>query len=241
MATETEILTNLRTIQNRIETACARAGREANSVLLIGAAKTVGAQMLGKYLQVGLNAVGENYVQEGIAKIEILGQHAAQWHCIGALQSNKARDVVRHFDWVHSVDRTKIAHALQREAAAQGREIKVLLQVNVGGESSKAGCAPEELGALFESCCELPCLQVRGLMCLPPPRENNELKRGDFRQLRELRDALQARFVSASTCTHLSMGMSNDFEIAIEEGATMIRVGSALFGARAGQTNQIGD
>ena len=232
MTIESEISENLHTICQRIENACARADRHAKSVLLIGAAKTVDAQTLGKYLRAGLRAIGENYVQEGVSKIEILGQNAAQWHCIGALQSNKAREVVRHFDWVHSVDRIKIARALQREAENAQCELNVLLQVNVGGETSKAGCTPHELGALFELCGELSNLRVRGLMCLPPPRDDVELKRADFRQLRELRDDLRARFAAASTCSELSMGMSNDFEIAIEEGATMIRVGTALFGAR---------
>ena len=232
MTIESEISEKLHAIYQRIETACARANRDAADVLLIGAAKTVDAATVRKYLQAGLRAVGENYVQEGVSKIEILGHNAAQWHCIGALQSNKAREVVRHFDWVHSVDRIKIARALQREAENAHCELNILLQVNVGGETSKAGCAPHELGALFELCSELSNLRVRGLMCLPPPREDVELKRADFRQLRELRDDLRARFEATSTCSELSMGMSGDFEIAIEEGATMIRVGTALFGAR---------
>ncbi len=232
MITEPEILENLPDVKTRIANACARVGRDPESVLLIGAAKTVAAETVRKYLQAGLRAVGENYVQEGAGKIEILGRGSAQWHCIGALQSNKAREVVSYFDWVHSIDRAKIARALQRAAENEGRTLNALLQVNVGGESSKAGCAPQEIFALYESCRELPNLQVRGLMCLPPPRENSEEKRADFRQLRELRDGLREKFAAASTCSELSMGMSGDFEIAVEEGATMVRVGTALFGAR---------
>ena len=233
MPIECEIPENLRAIQTRIEAACGRVARDPETVLLVGAAKTVEAATVRKYLQGGLRAVGENYVQEGVEKIEILGRESAQWHCIGALQSNKAREVVRHFDWVHSLDRPKLARALQREAETAGRELNVLLQVNVGGEISKAGCAPDELFALYESCCDLKKLNVRGLMCLPPPRENPADKRADFQQLRALRDDLQRQFAAASTCSELSMGMSGDFEIAIEEGATMIRIGTALFGKRA--------
>jgi pyridoxal phosphate enzyme (YggS family) len=224
----------LLSIQRRIEAACARVGRLPNSVTLIAATKTVSAARLKKYFEAGLRDAGENYVQEGAAKIEALGREvngeALTWHLIGALQRNKARDAVRLFDVIHSVDRLSLAKALNAAAAEIGKVQNVLLQVNIGDESSKAGCAVNELPALWRACHELPNLSVRGLMALPPYESEPESSRPYFRRLRELRKALHEP--GRSDWNALSMGMSNDFEIAIEEGATMVRVGTALFGAR---------
>jgi pyridoxal phosphate enzyme (YggS family) len=220
----------LERIHARIAAACARAGRDADEVLLIGAGKTVPAEKVGKFLQAGLQAVGENYVQEGIAKIEVLRPQFpnATFHFIGALQSNKACEAVEYFDAIHSVDRPSLVAALDKAARAIGKAQNVLLQVNLGGELSKAGCAPDDVSALAAQIAQRENLKLCGLMCLPPFHEDPAAMRPYFRVLRELRDALPGE----ASALHLSMGMSNDFEIAIEEGATMIRVGTALFGSR---------
>jgi len=215
-------------IEARLAAASARAGRAAAGVLLIGASKTVPALELKKYLAAGLNHVGENYVQEGIAKSGVLRPlfPDVKWHLIGALQSNKAREAVEHFDVIHSVDRASLINALDKSARAQNKIQEILLQVNLGEEHSKSGCAVSELSTLAALCRTKENLKLRGLMCLPPFDENPEMRRPYFQQLRELGHNLDSP-------TELSMGMSHDFEIAIEEGATMIRVGTALFGARA--------
>ena len=224
-----EARASLDEIEARRLAACARSQRDASGVLLIGASKTVPALELQKYLEAGLQHCGENYVQEGIAKIGVLWPAfpKVKWHLIGALQSNKAREAVGNFDVIHSVDRVSLVHALDKTSRAQNKIQEILLQVNLGDESTKSGCAVGELSTLLALCNEKENLQVRGLMCLPPFDENPEFRRPYFRELRRLRDELEGE-----NALELSMGMSNDFEIAIEEGATMIRVGTSLFGAR---------
>ena len=214
-------------IQSRIEAACARAGRNPAEVTLVGASKTVAAARLAEFQALGLRDFGENYIQEGIEKVRYFRDHDldANWHFIGALQSNKARDAVAHFELIHSVDRFSLARELDKEARKIGKVQRVLLQVNIGSEGSKAGIAPAGLGALFEAVSGLENLKVEGLMSLPPFLEDLEAMRAFHRQLRELGETLEL--------LTLSMGMSHDFEVAIEEGATHIRLGTALFGARS--------
>lgn len=220
-------------VRREIETAGRRAGRALSEIRLIAAAKTVDAMHLKPYLTAGLVDVGENYVAEGIAKMDALRPEfpRVQWHLIGGLQSNKARPAVR-FDWIHSLDRISLAHALNRAALEAGKVQNVLLQVNLGNETSKSGCAPHEVETLARACLDLPHLRVCGLMCLPPFHPDAERARPHFAQLRRLRDAFYADARLAS-CRELSMGMSNDFGVAVEEGATMVRVGTQLFGLRA--------
>jgi pyridoxal phosphate enzyme (YggS family) len=172
-------------------------------------------------LEAGVAALGENRVQEAKEKIELLG-HPVPWHLIGSLQTNKARDAARLFDWIQLVDRVELARELSRRAG--DRVLDVLLQVNLGEEPQKGGVAPAESKRLCEAVSGLPGLRVRGLMAIPPASTNPEHTRPYFRRLRELRDELGLE--------HLSMGMSADYEVAIEEGATMVRVGTAIFGAR---------
>jgi len=222
---------NLIEIQQRVSVALKIAGRQPDGVTLIGASKTVLAARLRNFVQSGLHNLGENYIQEGISKQNELADLDICWHFIGALQSNKARQAVEHFDWIHSVDRVSLIKSLEKEAAHADKTIKVLLQVNVGDESSKAGCRADELEKLAVFCLEQPHLELRGLMCLPPFSENAEETRKYFSLLRELRDGFKSTFGLKQL--ELSMGMSHDFEIAIEEGATMIRVGTALFGKRS--------
>ncbi|HVF10549.1 MAG TPA: YggS family pyridoxal phosphate-dependent enzyme [Abditibacteriaceae bacterium] len=219
-------------VRREIAAACRRTGRDPGEVTLIGAAKTVPAARLQLFLDAGLSDLGENYVQEAVPKIDVLGR-VARWHCIGALQSNKAVLAVRYFDVIHSVDRLSLAAAIQKAAGTQDKMQEVLLQVNVGDEATKAGCSLDELPHLAAACGGMGNLQVRGLMCLPPYHEDAARTRPYFRQLRAARDALlKDGVLDAAIFNHLSMGMSHDFEVAVEEGATMVRIGTRLFGAR---------
>ncbi|HEX8235488.1 MAG TPA: YggS family pyridoxal phosphate-dependent enzyme [Abditibacteriaceae bacterium] len=232
-------------VRRQIEAACHRSGRDPSHVTLIGAGKTVEASRVLEYAQAGLRFVGENYVQEGVAKQQSIAALAPNldslhWHLIGALQSNKARDAVASFELIHSVDRLSLAQALDKAAREAGKVQDVLLQVNTGNEASKAGCAPERVVELARACAALPHIVVRGLMCLPPYQEDAEYSRPHFRLLQQLGQEVKATLSStqadAHTNTqvwHLSMGMTNDFHIAIEEGATLVRIGTGLFGARS--------
>ena len=218
---------SLEEIQQRIDAACARAGRDPQTVQLIGASKTVDAARLQPYFNAGLHYFGENYIQEGLAKIEWFDARNlnAHWHFIGALQSNKAREAVAHFELIHSLDRMSLARELDKEARKIGKVQRALVQVNVGDEESKSGIAIEKLEELYEKVGQMENLTIEGLMSLPPYDEDAEKMRPYHRKLRELS-------VKLGIGPQLSMGMSRDFEVAIEEGATKIRVGTALFGAR---------
>lgn len=221
----------LHTLRSRIADACRNAEREPAEITLIGASKTVTASRLISYFDAGLIDFGENYVQEALSKIrdfEAQDKHP-HWHFIGALQSNKAREAVRHFDLIHSVDRPSLARELDKAAGACGKAQRILLQINLGEEAGKAGCPPEKAGDLLQYCAKLTHLRVEGLMSLPPYREEAEAMRPYHRRLRDLRDSLAS---NSQPLPSLSMGMSNDFEVAIEEGATYIRVGTVLFGGR---------
>ena len=215
---------NLGRVQEAVARACARAGRSPDHVLLIAVSKTMEVERVRLAIAAGVAALGENRVQEAKEKIEALGR-PVPWHLIGSLQTNKARDAARLFDWIHSVDRLDLAQELSRRAHGAQRPLNVLLQVNLGDEPQKGGVAPAELKRLHEVVAALPNLKVRGLMAIPPATEQPEQARPFFRQLRELREQLGLE--------HCSMGMSADFEVAIEEGATMVRVGTAIFGPRA--------
>lgn len=217
----------LEEIDARIFVACQRAGRSAGSVTLIGASKTVRAARVLAFARAGLADVGENYLQEALAKQrELETETALRWHFIGSLQSNKARDALGKFALIHSVDRLSLARALQKELKKIGATQDVLLQINIGEESSKSGCAPADLPQLLQASRELSHLRVLGLTCLPPFDEDAENTRPYFQKMRAL---AQDNFGETAL---LSMGMSNNYEVAIEEGATHIRIGTALFGAR---------
>jgi pyridoxal phosphate enzyme (YggS family) len=220
---EQGIRANLERVQTAIAAACRRAGRSPAEVLLIAVSKTVEVERIKLAIAAGVAALGENRVQEGRDKIEALG-HPVPWHLIGPLQTNKAKDAVRLFDWIHSVDRLDLARELDRRARALGRTMDALLEVNVGEEPQKSGARPHELKALLDALAGLKGIRIRGLMAVPPVAPDPEQTRPYFRRLRELRDA--------AGLEHLSMGMSADFEVAVEEGATMVRVGTAIFGPR---------
>jgi pyridoxal phosphate enzyme (YggS family) len=218
-----DIKANLERVHERVARAAERAGRRAEDVLLIGVSKTVDVDRIREALAAGLTALGENRVQEAKSKVETVGR-PVPWHLIGHLQTNKARDAVALFDVIHSIDRVELAREVERRAAAQDRVVDVLLEVNLGGEGSKSGVTAEGVGGLLDAVSGLGHLRVRGLMAIPPAVERPEEARRWFRGLREV--------AGRHGLKELSMGMSVDFEVAIEEGATMVRVGTAIFGAR---------
>jgi len=225
--------TRLQAVRGRIAEACREAGRDANSVTLLAVSKTFGPEAVRAACAAGQRAFGENYVQEALAKMEALADLRAQteWHFIGPLQSNKTRPVAESFDWVHSVDRLRIAQRLAEQRPAWLPPLNLCLQVNVSGEASKSGVALAELPALAEAVAALPAARVRlaGLMSIPEPSADAAAQRAAHRRLRELRDDLRSRGLVLDT---LSMGMSGDLEAAIAEGSTLVRVGTAIFGAR---------
>ncbi len=228
----TAIAVNLAAIQERIRTACHRRGRNPASVQLVAASKTVAAARIREAVAAGVTTLGENYVQEAQRKMEELRSLAVQWHFIGHLQSNKARVAVETFDLVHTLDRESLARTLDREALKRGRPLPVLIQVNVGEEQSKSGLPPEQVTAFFQSIVSLEGLQIRGLMALPPYLADPEQVRPCFRLVAALLEQLRQTAPHPGQLTELSMGMSHDFDVAIEEGATLVRVGTALFGQR---------
>lgn len=224
----------LATLRGHIADAARRAGREAHEVTLVGASKRMSREVVLAALEAGVDHFGENYVQEAASKIAWLAEHGsrpATWHLIGRLQRNKARHAVRLFQTVETVDRASLAQALARHAEEAGSVLPVLLQVNLSNEPQKAGVAPTELPALLEACAGLAGLRVEGLMTIPAADPDPERSRPAFAQLRELRERLRSE-AGGEHLNELSMGMSADYAVAVEEGATRVRIGTALFGPR---------
>jgi PLP dependent protein len=216
-------------VMQRIESACRRAGRDPASVKLIAVSKTHGPDSVREAADCGLRIFGENKVQEAKAKIPLCAGNLS-WHMVGHLQRNKAYDAVQLFEMIHSIDSLKLLETIDAACDAAGRNMPVLIEVNVSGESSKFGMAPEAVPEILESANRLMHVSIAGLMTMPPFTEDVEKARPHFRKLRELRD--QWRAATGIGLEELSMGMTHDFEVAIEEGATWIRVGTALFGER---------
>ena len=214
----------------RIARAAEAAGRNAAEVRLLAVSKTWPADSVREAAAAGQRAFGENYVQEGAEKVDALAALGLEWHFIGPLQSNKTRLVANRFAWVHSIDRLKIAERLSAQRDVHLPPLAVCIQVNVSGEASKSGVAPDELPALAHAVAALPRLRLRGLMAIPEPTSDVALQRARFAALRALRDRLNAEGLALDT---LSMGMSDDLEAAIAEGSTMVRVGTAIFGSRS--------
>jgi len=214
----------------RIARAAVAAGRDPAGVRLLAVSKRWPAESVREAAAAGHRASGENYVQEGVAKVEALADLGLEWHFIGPLQSNKTRLVANRFAWVHSIDRLKIAERLAEQRDVHLPPLDVCIQVNVSGEASKSGVAPADLPELARAVASLPRLRLRGLMAIPEPTPDVALQRARFASLRMLRDELNAAGLGLDT---LSMGMSDDLEAAIAEGSTMVRVGTAIFGARA--------
>lgn len=223
------IADNLKHVQAQIERACQAAGRPVGSVRLLAVSKTWGPEAVRAAHAAGQTAFGENYIQEAVDKIDALKDLALEWHCIGPIQSNKTRLVAEHFDWVHSVDRLKIAQRLSEQRPDHLPPLQVCIQVNVDGGESKSGVSPQELPALAQAVATLPRLQLRGLMTIPEPAETDAQMRAVHAQAKTLLEALRQQGLPLDT---LSMGMSADMEAAIAEGSTMVRVGTAIFGKR---------
>jgi pyridoxal phosphate enzyme (YggS family) len=227
----TTAASKLQQVRDRIATACTQAARPVQSVTLLAVSKTFGTEAVREAFAAGQRAFGENYVQEALDKMAALADLRAQieWHLIGPLQSNKTRPVAEAFDWVHSVDRLKIAQRLSEQRGPQQRPLQLCLQVNISREASKSGLAPEEVLPLAQAVAALPRVTLRGLMAIPEPAGNLAAQRAPHRALRELLAACNQAGLGLDT---LSMGMSADLEAAVLEGATVVRVGTALFGGR---------
>ena len=226
----TTIPGNLQHVRARIATACQRAGRGVEEVTLLAVSKTFGADAVRAAAAAGQRAFGENYIQEGVEKIAALRDLGLTWHCIGPIQSNKTRLVAEHFDWVHTVDRLKIAERLSAQRPADRPPLNVCIQVNIDGGANKSGVAPGEALALARAVAALPQLKLRGLMSIPEIAPDFEAARAVHAGARALFDQLNADGLGLDT---LSMGMSDDLEAAIAAGSTMVRVGTAIFGSRA--------
>jgi pyridoxal phosphate enzyme (YggS family) len=229
-----ELRERLAEVRRRIEQSAQRVGRDATEIKLIAVSKTHPPETLRRAIEAGVEDLGENRVQEADGKISELGRDAARWHLIGHLQANKARRAVALFDVIHSLDSISLARRLDHLCEEAGRDVlPVLIQVELGNETSKSGVSEKDLPQLIESVNECRRLRLTGLMTLPPFYVDTERVRPFFRRLREMRDALRAREVFGALRGELSMGMSHDYEVAIEEGATLVRVGTAIFGERA--------
>jgi PLP dependent protein len=215
-------------VQRRIAAASAAAG-QARPARLVAVGKTRPADALRDLAALGQRAFGENYIQEALAKQIALADLGLEWHAIGPLQSNKAREVAEHFDWLQTLDRPKLVEILARHRPSGRAPLNVLIQVNIDDETSKSGCAPDEIASLAATIRQQPTLRLRGLMAIPAPLPDLARRRDAFARMRALYDALASEHEGVDT---LSMGMSDDFELAISEGATMVRVGTALFGRR---------
>ncbi len=219
-------------IAERIKIAATSAGRRAESIRLVAVSKTVAADRVRAAVATGITILGENYIQEAQGKIDALQDLAVSWHFIGHLQSNKAKYAVRLFDLIHSVDSIKLARELDRQAHKNDKIQKVLIQVNTGKEASKSGVYEEEALALVREAGQMDNLAVKGLMTLPPFFNAPEKVRPYFQALRELRDRIRSESLPGVSMDDLSMGMTGDFETAIQEGATFVRIGTAIFGER---------
>ena len=225
----TMIENNLRAVHDRVTLACRVAGREVSAVTLLAVSKTFGVEAVLAAVEAGQTAFGENYIQEAVQKITALRHLPLQWHCIGPIQSNKTRLVAEHFDWVHTVDRLKVAQRLSEQRPATLAPLQVCIQVNVDGGASKSGVLPEEALALAQQVAVLPGLRLRGVMSIPESAPDFIAACALFKAVRAVFDALNAQGLALDT---LSMGMSADMEAAIQSGSTLVRVGSAIFGGR---------
>jgi len=227
-----DIKENIARVQERIVAACGRSGRHPEDVKLVAVTKTVPPERIREAYAAGLRDLGENRVQEAQAKCSALADLTATWHMVGHLQSNKARPARELFHWIHSVDSLRLAGKLDQAAAGGGERLAVLIEVNLGGELTKSGAREDEVAELAEQVGRLATVELRGLMVIPPFLEDPERVRPYFRRLRQLAQEINSRHLPNVSMRELSMGMSHDFEVAIEEGATMVRIGTAIFGLR---------
>jgi pyridoxal phosphate enzyme (YggS family) len=225
----TTIRNNLQRVHERIAAACAQAQRPVTDVTLLAVSKTFGPEAVREACDAGQRAFGENYIQEAVEKVSLLRELPLQWHCIGPVQSNKTRLVAAHFDWVHTIDRLKIAQRLSQQRPPDLAPLQVCIQVNIDGGPTKAGVAPREVLALASEIRQLPRLALRGLMTIPEPAPDFAAQRALHLRTRALFDQLNEAGLQLDT---LSMGMTSDLEAAIAAGSTMVRIGTAIFGGR---------
>ncbi len=226
------IETRVHSVLAKIRSATEKAGRAAGSVRLVAATKTVAIAQIAEGVQAGLSILGENRVQEALTKIPAFKQGSIQWHFIGHLQRRKARSVVGVFDLIHSADSLELVQEIDRRAGEAGLRQDVLLEVNIGNEPTKTGFLPDEVSQAVSEMARLSHIQIKGLMAIPPPTTDPGSARPYFRKLNEIAKTIETQQLPSVKMDELSMGMSNDYEVAIEEGATLVRVGSAIFGAR---------
>ncbi len=224
---------NLEWVKNRIKKAAEKSGRSPESIRLVAVSKTVSVEKIIEAREAGAELFGENRVQEALEKIDRLGQSGPEWHFIGHLQKNKVKQIVGRFSLIHSVDNAALAQVINEKSLTGNLITPVLLQVNVSGEASKFGMASQELESTLNALSTMSAIKVEGLMTIPPYAPDPEKSRGVFARLRELRDKMAQLDMEGIGLQELSMGMSNDFTVAIEEGATLVRVGSAIFGDRS--------
>ncbi|MCW8175620.1 YggS family pyridoxal phosphate-dependent enzyme [Verminephrobacter aporrectodeae] len=233
----TTIYDKLQQVRGRLSQACAAAGRDPASVALLAVSKTFGADALAQAVAAGQRAFGENYIQEGVAKIAALRAAlpgaALQWHCIGPIQGNKTRPVAEHFDWVHTVDRLRIAERLSAQRPAHLPPLQVCIQVNVDGDPNKSGVAPADAPDLVRAVAQLPCLRVRGLMSIPDHAPDFEAQRAVHLRAKQLFDQIRGNAEPGlEDFDTLSLGMTADLEAAVQAGSTLVRVGTGIFGGR---------
>ena len=228
-----DLASNLEDISRRLRAAAARSGRTPDEILLIAVSKTVPADVVRAAAATGQRHFGENRVQEGLDKIGATGDLQLEWHLIGHLQSNKAKKAASAFAWIHSIDSVELLRKVDSAAAEAGVTPRVLIQVDLAHESTKFGADEAMVGDVAKAAMDAKAVNLSGLMIVPPIAEDPEQSRPWFRRVRDLRDALVRGGIPASNLAHLSMGMSHDFEVAISEGATMVRVGTSIFGRRA--------
>lgn len=226
-----QIADNLKIIEECIGNAASKAGRNAQDIKLIAVSKTVDAERIKQAIEAGATILGENYIQEARNKIKEIGQ-GARWDFIGHLQSNKAKNAVDIFEMIHSIDRLSLAQEINRVAKKRGKKARILVQVNISGEETKSGINPQKVRTLIGEIASMSNLSLEGLMTMPPYFDDPEKARPYFTALRELRDTILKESIGGINLQELSMGMSGDFEVAIEEGATMVRIGTAIFGER---------
>jgi pyridoxal phosphate enzyme (YggS family) len=227
------IARNVRTVLENIRRAAEKAGRHPKDIRLVAVTKTIAPERIRAAVAAGVSVLGENRLQEALPKIEAVGpRDGLSWHFIGTLQRRKVKSVVGRFALIHSVDSVDLAEEIDRRAGAAGIQQEVLLEVNVGGESSKAGCHPDGVAEAVAAVERLPHVVLRGLMTVPPPTADPESARPYFRRLRMLAESAAATEQGARRLRELSMGMSQDYAVAVEEGATLVRVGTAIFGPR---------
>jgi len=227
-----QIKKNIATIKTQIRKTAIDCNRDPETIMLIGVSKRKPAHLIDQAIEAGHENFGENYIQEAMEKIDLIGKDRACWHFIGHLQSNKAKFAVKYFDFIHTVDTLKLAREISKQAGKINKTQNILLQVNIAEEKTKSGADAQQILDLAEEVSQLGNLSINGLMCMPPFFNDPGAARGYFKQLKSLSQKIENKDLPNVSMTHLSMGMSNDFKVAIEEGSTMVRVGTAIFGSR---------